>query len=448
MLFIKFITRLVFAVWLGLISTGSLEAQGIRLVRDAETEDTIRKMAAPLLEAAGIAPSSVSIHIVNDKSLNAFVANGLSLYIHTGLLMSAESANQVIGVIAHETGHMSGGHLSRIGGAIDRSATTSLIATLIGAAAAVGTGRGDIGAAVMAGGATVAQRSFLSFTRSQENAADQAALSLLDATGQSAQGLYDFMEILQGQELMISNNRDPYVRTHPLSSDRLQTIEAHTQKSAFTKAATAPDIDLAFNRVRGKIRGYFNPPHQTLRTYATDDVSVEARYARAFAYSRIPEPEKALEELAFLLTDYPDDPFFLELKSQVLFESGDVEAAIPPYKRAVALLPNSPLLRSELGRVLLESKAPNALNEAVEHLKLALSRDREMASVWRNLGIAYGRLGDVGRSSLALAEEAALRGRDNEVAFHAGRAAEIFAPGSPERLQADDLLLALKNKKG
>lgn len=443
---VKFITRAVFATVLSFVIAVPADADGIRIVRDAETEDTIRQMTAPLLQAAGIPPSSVNLHLVNDKSLNAFVANGMNMYIHTGLLMTADNANQVIGVIAHETGHISGGHLSRLNTAIDRGSATSLIATLLGAAVAVGTGRGDVGAAVFAGGQTVAQRNFLTFTRSQENSADQAALKLLDATGQSAKGLYEFMEVLQGQELLISNNQDPYVRTHPLSSERLQAIEAHMGRSQNTGATTPPAIDHAFQRIRAKLKGYFNPPHQTLREFPPGDNAEAARYARAFAYSRIPEPQKALDELEHLLTAAPDDPFYLELKSQVLFESGNVEAAIPPFRLAVKQRPESPLLRGEFGRVLLESKEPGALEEAVEQLKLSLSRERNAPFVWRNLGIAYGRLGDVGRSSLALAEEAALRGKTSEVTFHAGRAAEMFPAGSPERLQAEDLLLAVKNK--
>lgn len=443
----KFITRLVIGAVLSIAAFAPLQAQAFQIIRDAETEAVLNKMLAPLVESAGIPSSSVSIHLIEDKSLNAFVANGLNLYVHTGLLMAADNANQVIGVFAHETGHMSGGHLSRIGAVANRSAATSLIASLLGAAAAVGAGRADIGVAIAGGGQALAERTFLSFTRSQENAADQAALKLLDATQQSSQGLYDFMDKLQGQELLISNNQDPYVRTHPLTTDRLDAIHAHLEKSPYSKNEEDPALEEAFQRVRAKLKGYFLPPQQTLRAFPSDNVTVEARYARAFAYSRIPEPNHALAELDQLLAVQPDDPYFLELKAQVLFEAGDVEAAIPPYRHAVEMLPESPLLRSEYGRVLLESKDPKALNEAVNQLKFSLSRDRRAPFVWRNLGIAYGRLGDIGRSSLALAEEAALYGRDNEVAFHAGRAKEAFPVGTPERLQADDLLLSLNNKK-
>lgn len=430
-----------------MFSSEPADAQGLPLIRDAEIEDTIRRMSTPLFQAAGLAPSSVSIHIVADKSLNAFVADGQRMFVHTGLLMRADSASQVIGVIAHETGHISGGHLSRFGRAGQQGLATSVIATILGAATALGTGRPDVGVAVIAGGQQLAQRNFFSFTRSQEGSADQAALSLLDATGQSARGLLEFMGILENQELLITNNQDPYVRTHPLSTDRIQAIEAHIAKSANSDTPTPPAMELRFQRAKAKLIGYFEPPNITFRVYPDTDQSIPARFARAFAYSKIPDKDKSLATLDSLLKDIPDDPYFLELKAQVLFESGDVAGALQPFGRAVAIVPEEPLIRFEYARALIESPAPGDLEIAVEQLKFALSREPKYMSGWRNLGIAYGRLGDTGRSSIALAEEAMLKGDFAVVNYHAGRAVEIFPRGSREWLQAEDLLLAAKNTK-
>lgn len=442
-----FILRVFFVIMLSVMAVMPARADGMQLIRDAEIEDTIRRMAAPLFRAAGLNPSSVSIHLVNDKAINAFVAEGQRLFMNTGLLMRAENVSEVIGVIAHETGHIAGGHLSRFGKAQDQGMATALIATVLGAATAIGTGRGDVGTAVIAGGQTMATRNFLTFSRTQESSADQAALRFLDDTGQSARGFLSFMEILEGQELLISNSQDAYVRTHPLSQERVDTIRAHLEHSKLADVPADPELAMAFDRSRAKLHGYFDQPKLTLRNYPESDTSIPARYARAFAYSRLPDAKKAVEILDGLLKDVPDDPYFLELKAQVLFESGDVHAAIPPYRRAVEKLPEEPLLRTEFARVLIESQKQEDLNEAVTQLKFALSRDKQSASGWRNLGIAYGKLGDVGRSSLALAEEALLAGRDAQVRFHAGRAAEIFARGSPEWLQAEDLLLAAKNRE-
>ncbi|MBO6519875.1 MAG: M48 family metalloprotease [Rhodospirillales bacterium] len=404
-------------------------------------------MATPLFQAAGLAPSSVRIHLVDDSALNAFVADGQRLFINTGLLMRAGSASQVIGVIAHETGHIAGGHLSRLGKEQRAVSAKALIATVIGAAAGLATGRGDVAGAVISGGQSTAVRGFLSFSRGQEASADQAALTLLDQTKQSSRGLLEFMEVLEGQELLTGASQDPYVRTHPLSEDRIQAIRAHMQSSPYADKPVDPAITLAFDRVRAKLVGYFEPPSITLRKYPLDDTSIPARYARAFAYSRIPEPQKAIAELDGLLRDVPDDPYFLELKAQVLYESGNIQEAVAPFRRAVELKPEEPLLRTELSRILTESNNKEYIEEAVEHLKFGLSRDGRSASAWRLLGIAYGKLGDIGRSSLALAEEALLLGKDSEVRFHAGRAAEMFPRGSPEWLQAEDMLLALKNRK-
>lgn len=440
-----------FSIFIVVILSASVSpparAQGLPLIRDAEIEDTIRKMATPLFRAAGLTPASVSIHLVNDKTLNAFVADGQRLFMNTGLLMRADNAAQVIGVIAHETGHIAGGHLSRLGKAQQQGSATALIATIIGVAAGIGTGRGDIGGAIVAGGQQAATRGFLSFSRTQENSADQAALTALDNTGQSARGLLEFMEILEGQELLTSASQDPYARTHPLSEDRIQAMRAHVARSSNSDKATEPSLDAAFARTQAKLVGYFEQPALTLRRYPVQDTSVPARYARAFAYSRSAETAKAVAELDSLLQTIPDDPYFLEFKGQILFGDGKIEEALPPFRRAVELLPEEPLLRTEFAQILIESQRKEDLEEAVEHLKFGLSRNKESAAAWRYLGIAYGKLGDIGRSSLALAESAIRRGEESEVRFHAGRAAEMFPRGSPEWLQAEDLLLALKNRK-
>jgi predicted Zn-dependent protease len=444
-------TGFFFRIFIVVILSASVampaRAQGLSLIRDAEIEDTIRKMATPLFVVAGLAPESVSIHLVNDKNLNAFVADGQRLFINTGLLMRADDASQVIGVIAHETGHIAGGHLSRIGKAVQHGTTQALIATIVGVAAGIGTGRGDVGAAVIAGGTQAATRGYLSFSRSQENSADQAALTFLDETKQSAKGLLAFMQILEGQELLTAASQDPYARTHPLSEDRIDAIRAHIARSSNSEKTTAPSLNAAFERARAKLIGYFEQPALTLRQYPVGDNSVPARYARAFAYSRIPETTKAIAELDALLQIIPDDAYFLEFKAQILFENGQIDDAIPPFRRAIELQPEEPLLRTEFARILIESQRKEDIEEAVTHLRHGLSRDRQSASAWRQLGIAYGKLGDVGRSSLALAEEAILRGKGAEVQFHAGRAVEMFPRGSPEWLQAEDLLLALKNRK-
>lgn len=403
-------------------------------------------MSTPLFRAAGLEPKSINIHIVNNKDLNAFVADGLKMFIHTGLLMRSESPEQLIGVIAHETGHIAGGHLSRFGRVADRSGATALIAGLIGGAAAIGTGRGDIGGAIAAGGQHLALREFLTFSRTQEASADQAALRFLDNTGQSAAGLLTFLKLLSDQELLVTESQDPYVRTHPLTTDRIETIEAHLRSPNAGKHRATPEMKAAFDRMQAKLIGYFEQPQLTLRKFPATNTSIPARYARAFAYAKIPNVPQALANVDSLLKDLPNDPYFLELKAQILFENARVPESIPPLRRATEILPEEPLLRMELGRILIESQEPGALDDAVKQLEFALSRDKNLASAWRYLGIAYGRKGDMGRSSLALAEGALMRGDESQARFHAGRALTIFPRGSREWLHAEDIQLAAKKK--
>ncbi len=423
------------------------QAKGISLIRDAEIEDTIRMYSAPLFRAAGIAPGDVRIFLVQDRSLNAFVAGGQQLFLHTGFLLRTDNASQVIGVIAHEVGHIAGGHLSRLQAQLKKAGNASLLGVLLGGAIAIGTGRGDAGAAIIAGSQSVATRNFLSYTRGEESAADQAALRFLDATGQTAAGLYQFMQILEDQELLSPTRQDPYVRSHPLTRERIATVKRHLEESRHTPVPTDARLEIAHARMKAKLYGYINPPARTLKTYKESDTSLPARYARAFAYYRKPDLDQALAEVNGLLADYPDDPYFHELHAQVLLETRDLTAAIAAFRRAVELAPKSPLLLKELAHAEIESGEPANLDSAVEHLKRALSHERDMASAWRQLGIAYGKKGEFGHSALALAEEAMLQGRYDAAAFQAGKAEKLFPRGSREWLQAQDLNFAADKEK-
>lgn len=444
---ISTLISLIFFVAALVIAPPPARAKGVSILRDVEIENTLRAMSTPLFEAAGLSPSSVRILLVNDDSLNAFVAGGQNLFIHAGLLMAAEDASEVIGVIAHETGHISGGHLARVQDSLDKNMTAGLLSALLGIGAGIATGRGDVGAAVAAGGQSMATRNFLSHTRAEEGAADQAALKYLERTGYSAQGLRDFMKKLEGQELLISSNSNPYVRTHPLTRERIDAIEAHIARTENTGGGVDPEIAERFQRLQAKLYGYLNPPVRTLRQYKPGDDSIPARYARAFAYLQKPDVAKALDLADSLLADRPDDPFFHELRGQILFEAGRGREAIGNYRRAVEALPEEPLLRYELARVLIETgDAPN-LEDAIGHLKIAVDREPRFASAWHYLGIAYGRLDRMGHSALALGEEALLTGRPKDAEYHARKAEKEFERGSREWLHAQDILTAIESRR-
>ncbi len=422
-------------------------AQKLSFIRDAEIENTIRTYAAPLFQAAGLEPSDVRIYLVNDRSLNAFVAGGQRLFINTGLIMRSKHAGQVIGVIAHETGHIAGGHLSRLHAAIANSTAQSILALVIGAAAAIGTGRGDVGSAIIAGGQSMGIRSFLHYNRTQESAADQAALRFLDATGQSSRGLLEFMDLLGAQELLSADRQDPYLRTHPLSRERVDAVQAHLSRSPNRDKPQPARIRALHRRMLAKLYAFLEPVPRTLRRYAESDTGLDARYARAIAYYRKPDLGKALPLIDGLIAERPEDPYFHELKGQMLFENGRAAEALKPYETAVRLLPRSPLLRRGLAQVQLELGDPALLEPAIRNLRAAVQRDSEAPFTWRQLAIAYGRRGDMGMSAVALAEEALLKGDARQARYHAGKAEKLLPRGSIGWLQAQDILQAAKKKE-
>lgn len=414
------------------------------MVRDAETETSIREYATPLFEAAGLNPESVNIYLIHDPSLNAFVAGGQNIFLHTGVLMTADDVGEVIGVIAHETGHIAGGHLARTQDALASAKNASIVASVLGVGVGILTGRGDVAAAAVAGGSDIATRTFLTFSRGQESAADHAALRYLDTTGQSAEGIYRFLHVLEDQELLSASNQDPYLRTHPMSRERIEAIEQHLQNSPYTDTPALPRWQLAHERIQAKIYAYTHPLTYVLRKYPETDQSVAARYARAFAYYRKPDLNKALELIDELIAEHPDDPYFHELRGQMLFEHGKVMEALPSYQRAVELSPPSSILSLELGQAQIASEDDILLADAEANLRRSLALDNSSAMAWHQLAIAYGRQGKMPLSYLSLAEEAILRGRPADAIYHAERAVGQFPEGSREWLQAQDVLNAAR----
>lgn len=411
-------------------------AQGLSLVRDAEVEDIIAAYAAPILQAAGLGPEAVRIHLVNDDSLNAFVTNGQNLYLHTGLLMEAETPEQVIGVIAHEAGHIAGGHLARRSQAAENAGATAMVATILGTAAAVLSGRGDVGMAISAAGQDAAIRNFLRYSRSEESAADQAALRYLSSAGISAGGLLGFMEKLEGQEYLLPEQQDPYLRTHPLTHDRIVSLRDAVQRQQ--GGAVSEELRQRHERMRAKLFGFLEPPLRVLARYKDDD-SLPARYARAIAWYRRPDLDKALALMDDLIAEHPADPYFHELKGQALFEHGRPREALESYRRAVDLAPESALLRVGLAQAALETGDEALLDEAERHLDKAVEREPRNAFAWRLLAVLHGRRGEKALTSYALAEQALLTGRAEDARVHAERALRELPRGSAQWLRAEDV---------
>jgi len=413
------------------------------LIRDAEIEDTIRAYTTPLFAAAGLDASVVEVHIVNSPDLNAFVTGGQKIFVFTGLLQASTAPAQIIGVIAHETGHIMGGHLARTQEALRAASSQSIITMLLGVAAIVA-GQGDAGTALIVGGQQVGLRGLLKYSRSQESAADQAALKLLEATRQSARGLADFLDILGDQEALLPESQDPYVRSHPMTGERIAAVQRHLERSPYSDVGDSPEFLIAHERMKAKLMGYLRPA-RALRLYPNSDDSVGARYARAIAYHRLAKLNEALAEIDGLIAEFPNDPYFHELRGDMLTENQRVTDATAAYRRAVTLQPNSPLLLLSLARVQIALGDAAQTAEAIAHLENAIRFETANPNIWRQLAIGYGRSDDIGMASLASAEEHFLLDRHGDARRSAERAEHLLPRGSPAWLRSQDILSATRD---
>jgi predicted Zn-dependent protease len=416
------------------------QSRQLSLIRDAEVESTIRGYADPLFRAAGLDPNGIRVLLVNDDSINAFVAGGMRLFINTGLLMRADTANQVMGVIAHETGHIAGAHLSRIQEELRNATIEQVIGMVLGGAAAVASGQGGAVAAGATLGSEIAKRNLLKYSRTQEAAADQAGMGFLDATKQSSRGMLEFFEKLEGQEFLLGQNQDPYLLTHPLTTDRINSVQQHVDNSPYSDVKDTPKNAVLHERMVAKLKGYIWPLTRVEQEFPKSDKSVGARYARAIALYRVSRMPEALELMDSLLLDMPNDPFFLEQKAQILFENGKLAEALPLYKQAFDERPREPLLGLELAQVEIELEQPALTKQAIEHLETVITIEPRNARAWYFLSVAYGRNGDLPMSALAQAEQAMAQGNSDEAWAQAKRAIEGMKAGSPGWLKANDII--------
>tara|TARA_Y100000588_G_scaffold99509_1_gene108077 strand:- start:1929 stop:3296 length:1368 start_codon:yes stop_codon:yes gene_type:complete len=425
--------------------TKDLSAQSLSVLRDSEIETILRAWADPLLESADLDPDAVSIRLVNDTRLNAFVAGGQNIFLNSGLLMATEDPLQVIGVVAHEIGHISGGHLARSEEASRQAQTVALLHTILGiGAAAVGavtgsSSSGEAAGALLSGGGAVGLRHFLAFSRTQETAADQAALKLLEANRISAKGLLKFLQKFENQDLLSPDRQDPYLRTHPLTLGRISFVRNHIAVSAVSDNQISELFLIQHARIRAKLVGFLRPIEKTLQFYPPEDKSVAARYARAIGYYRDSQIASALHELETLLAEEPENPYFHELRGQILFESGQLRQAWPSYEMANDLLPEDSLLMCALARLEIEIGDQELVRKAIGSLEKVVIYEPTNNVGWWLLSIGYGRVGRMADSSLASAEQAILEGRPEDALLYAARAMRGFDPNSPRWLQSNDV---------
>jgi len=438
--------RLLVVVLLTLAFVLPAQAQGrrgIALIRDAEIEETLRLYADPVFRAAGIVPGAVHIYVVNDDAINAFVAGGQNLFLYTGLLRRTTGPGDVIGVIAHETGHMAGGHLARMQNHMRNLSTAAILAYVLGAAAAVG-GGGSAGAAVLTGATQFAQRGMLRYSRTQEQAADQAGVSFLGRAKWSPSGMLTMMETIDRERQLLGGERvDPYLQTHPLPQQRIAFLERQVAASPYKDVPWPADFIARHGRMLGKLRGFLDAPTETLRTTAHAE-SFADRYARLIALYRLPDLVAAESLFATLNTAQPDDPYLWELRGQMRLENQQIREAISDYHTADRLAHGrQPVIRFGLARALLAGGQPEDMASAVPILRSVTAAEPRNTEAWRMLGIAYGQEGDAARAALALAEKAYVEGNRPQLALNIRRAQAGIPAGAADWLRLQDLKKAL-----
>jgi predicted Zn-dependent protease len=417
----------------------------ISFLRDAEMEHTLRAWMTPIWKAAGLDPDAVHVYVINDPTLNSFVAGGQNIFMNSGTIMRAASPNQLIGIMAHETGHIAGGHLARKTQIMKNAMIESIIGMVLGGAASA-LGHGNAGGAGVLAGADVGQRAFLQNSVTIEASADQAALRYLDRTHESTRGLLEFFEILEQEEFLSAQRRDPYLTDHPLTEERVNYLREHVAQSPYSNTKDPPEWVAQFNLIKAKLGAFLGAPSQVLAAYQPSDNSEPARYARAIAYYRIPDLKNAIPTIDGLIKDFPNNPYYNELKGQMLFENGRVADAVAPYQRAVQIAPSEPLLNIELAQVQLETNDPKYLASAKSELTNALQGESDNPDAWRSLAIVYGRSGDIGMAALALAEQNMAQANYRQAVGQAQRAQQLLPPG-PQRQRAQDLLAEAKRQQ-
>lgn len=411
-----------------------------QILRDAETEAFMADMSAPLVSAAGMEPRNVQVFVLNDREINAFVAGGQYVWLHSGLIAAADNVNQLQGVIAHELGHIEGGHVIRSAEGMKEATGITLLSLVLGAAA-IAAGGAEAGMGILGMGQQAAMGKYLAFSRAQESSADLAGARYLSQASVSGKGSLEFFKKLQNQEYRLAIPQDDsYGRTHPLSGERINVLrEVYTVDPSWDKPVD-PKLEARFERIKAKLVGFVSEPTQTLRKYPESDQSIPAHYARAYAWHKSAYPDKAISEVNALLAAQPHDPYFLELKGQVLLESGRPADAIPPLREAVQLT-RQPLIATMLGHALIATEDDKNFAEAEQVLRNAVARDRENPFAWYQLGVVYARRGDTPRAALATAERYALMG-DNQMALRSADAAmQGLQPGTVDYLRAQDIAM-------
>ena len=415
------------------------------IIRDAEIEQLLRDYTKPILKVAGLSDQNIHVVIINDRSFNAFVMDAHHIFVNAGALMEAKTPNQIIGVFAHETGHIVGGHLSKMRQELANAQTAAIVAMLLGVGAMVAGARsgnasmGNAGGALFDAPQSYILHSLLAYQRAQEEYADRAGVRFLTMTGQSAKGMYDTFKRFADESMFEARTADPYMQNHPLPAERMAELAnlAHTQ---FWDKKDPPELQFRHDMMRAKLYGFMDRPAEVLRRYPLTDNGMPARYARAISTYRFGDLRDALAQIDSLIRSTPNNPYFYELYGQALLEAGHAAAAIPPLQRAVKLAPDPALIQIELSQALVATNNVQMVDTAIPLLHAALIKEPESVDAYTQLAMAYGRKNDLPDADLASAEAAFARGDNKTARELAARAKQRFPIGSPGWVRADDIV--------
>ena len=421
------------------------------LIRDSEAENLIRDYSRPIFQAAGLTAQNIQIHLLNSRSFNAFVVDGQNMFIHVGAIMNAKTPNQIIGVIAHETGHIAGGHLARLRAHASKAQTLDLMLKILGLGLAVvggasggGGNVGKVGQAIAGGSSYATQRSINVYRQTEEFAADQAGLTYLHRTKQSGRGMLETFEYFANQSLGSLKYVDPYLLSHPLPRARISQLRTLARRSPYFTHNDKPVLQLRHQMVRAKLEAFLTNPQSVFNRYPRSDQTLPARYARAIASYRQSGVKSFLPAINALIKEHPKNPYFYEIKGQFLFETGHASAAIPPLRQSIALAPREGLIRIMLAQALLSlsNKTNNkaTINEAINHLRKALVKEKRSALGYRLLANAYGKRREIASAELASAHAYFYEGKLKLAKLQAKRAKKKFKRGSPNWIKADDII--------
>jgi predicted Zn-dependent protease len=426
------------------------ENKGPSLLRDTEIEQLLRDYTRPILRAAGLEKQNIQVVIINDSGFNAFVADGRRIFVNYGALMKSDTPNQLIGVLAHETGHLAGGHLAKMREQLAQAQTQMIIAMLLGAGAIVAgarsgnsnSGLSNAGAAAISAPQEVIKRTLLSYVRQQEENADRAGVKFLTATGQSAKGMYETFKRFTNDTLFAARGADPYLQSHPMPVERVAALEELARSSPYWDKKDDPALQLRHDMMRAKTSAFMERQDTVYRRYPLSDNSLPARYAHAIATYLHGDLRSALAQIDTLIQGQPNNPYFHELRGQALLERGKPADAIAPLRKAVQLSNNAPLIEMLLGQALVASDNKAYTEEAIAILRAAVARETEAPIGYTQLAMAYGRKGDYAQADLASAQAAYLRGDNKTARDLASRAKTRFAIGTPGWVKADDIVSA------